>query len=81
MDDTIRTVLTREEVESLIKGTHGLHQMKCVALEKEGLMRFSGNQHNESWSWNFDALKETHPTTINLYHFYLGLKAYIKNNG
>lgn len=31
-------------------------------MEKRGLARFTGNQHNEKWDWNKDALDRL-PTT------------------
>lgn len=31
---------------------------KCVALTKRGLMRFDGNQWNESWAWERLALEK-----------------------
>ena len=30
----------------------------AMAMENMGLAKFTGNQHNESWAWDYDVLKK-----------------------
>lgn len=78
--DTITVTLNRDEVKKLLASTKPADQMMCVQFTKEDLMKFSGDQHNESWDWKFDELDKKYPYLIHLYYFYLGLKAYNKKH-
>lgn len=43
----------------------------CIKLEKEGLMEFVGNQHNERWAWRTNVLnKFTVEALVDLYNTY-----------
>jgi hypothetical protein len=35
-----------------------------VAMTEEGLARFNGNQHNESWEWKRNSLMEMETTQL-----------------
>ena len=76
---SVIALLDRHEIESLIS-TVPIPIQDCVELEKGGYMRFSGNQHNESWEWVFKALENKIPDDDSLYKFYLELKRRHKND-
>ena len=43
--------LSKQDLINLVKGVSPKTMQECINNEKSGLMRFSGNQHNEKWDW------------------------------
>lgn len=37
----------------------------CDILEKQGFMRFKGNQHNPEWEWNREKLGKLNDSQLN----------------
>ena len=49
--------LSQEDLINMVNGVSPSSIQECLDLQKEGLMVFTGNQHNESWGWVQSKLK------------------------
>jgi len=43
--------INKSDLVNLVSSTQPMSYKEADKLTKEGLVVFSGNQHNESWSW------------------------------
>ena len=63
--------LTKQDLINLIKGIQPKSMQECHDFTITGLMKFTGNQHNEDWEWVTSELeKMSDRALINLYQKY-----------
>jgi hypothetical protein len=43
--------LSKEDLINLVKSVSPSSMQECIDNTNKGLMTFTGNQHNERWSW------------------------------
>lgn len=43
--------LSKQDLINMVNGVSPSSMQECIDNTNKGLMTFTGNQHNESWSW------------------------------
>lgn len=79
MSNKIKVELDRKDVKRMVSGLSPATMSKWIELEKIGFMKFTGNQWNEKWDWNWDKLDEKAPTAKRLFEFYTHMKTFNNN--
>lgn len=69
--------VTKEDLINMICGGPMPPMEMCDRMTQDGIMKFTGNQHNPDWKWNRDWLAQG--SEINLAGIYRELK--LKNFG
>ena len=68
----IKINLTAKDLVNLVSSVIP-NQDECERLTKQGLIRFTGNQYNESYEWNKEKLMKFNGRELyNLYKKYVG---------
>lgn len=62
-------LLKKEDLVNLVSSTQPNSIQECCNYTDKGLMRFSGNQHNENWDWvKSELMKLSENKLVKLYN-------------